>query len=164
GLAKSLAYSEAGKGPDTVDLTREGAQLGTPAYMSPEQVRSANVDHRSDIFSLGVVLYQMVTGRSPFKGAGNDPVDVMHAVAYDEPTPASELNSAVPVKLQAVIERAMQKQPGDRYQAARDLLQDLEEMRQSSQSGGVAIRKALSSQPSRIRLLGYAAAFAIALA
>src|SRR5581483_7549767 len=133
GLAKSLA-----RNTDHTDmtLTREGALLGTPAYMSPEQVRGEAVDHRSDIFSFGIVLYEMVTGRSAFKGKRKTPFDIMHSVVHDTPRPPIEINRDVPAELQTVIERALEKDPSRRYQSADEMLEDLSRLKGDSQSDG----------------------------
>jgi serine/threonine-protein kinase len=157
GLAKSLAYSTVASSEDATELTRQGAQVGTPAYMSPEQVRGEKIDHRSDIFSFGAVLYTMVTGRSPFKGKNKTPVDIMHSVAHERPPSASELNDRVPAELEAIIERAMAKDPGERYQTIQDLLEDLQRLKQHSQSDGAAIRRALSRPRINVRPFAFAA-------
>lgn len=106
-----------------VELTEVGATLGTPSYMSPEQARGERVDHRTDIFSFGVVLYEMATGRVPFKAKTR--VETMAAVIHHEPRPVRQLNPLIPAALEGVIERAMRKDPRDRYQTMRDLLDDL---------------------------------------
>ncbi|NML48298.1 serine/threonine protein kinase [Ramlibacter sp. G-1-2-2] len=104
--------------------TRSGVLLGSPKYMSPEQVGGHAVDARSDIFSLGSMLYEMVTGQPAFGGAelGNLLYDILHG----QPTPASRHNPAVPQMLDLVLARAMQKNPGARYQDAREMARDLE--------------------------------------
>ncbi|MCX7752781.1 MAG: protein kinase [Blastocatellia bacterium] len=121
GLAKLIERSRATEA--TADLTQAGATLGTPSYMSPEQARGERVDHRSDIFSFGIVLYEMATGRVPFKGESR--VETMHAIVHERARPVRELNPRIPPSLAAIIERAIEKDPNDRYQTMADLLADL---------------------------------------
>ena len=113
------------------ELTRMGAPLGTPAYMSPEQARGERADHRSDIFSFGVVLYEMTTGRLPFKAKSS--VDVMHAVLHEPHKPAIEVNASLPPDVSAIIDNAMAKKVADRYQSMQAMLDDLQRL-------GVALR------------------------
>ena len=157
GLAKSFAYSPGTSSGDPTELTRQGAQVGTPAYMSPEQARGESVDYRSDIFSFGVVMYEMVTGRSPFKARNKAPVDIMHSVAHDEPPRVSEVNRSVPRQLEAIIDRAIQKDPADRYQSTLELLDDLRKLKHDSGSGGIVIRKAMLRTRFNVRPLAYGA-------
>jgi serine/threonine protein kinase len=103
--------------------TSTGLVLGTPKYMSPEQVSGSPVDHRSDIFSLGVVLYEMLTQSKLFQG--EDTPQIFHAVANFQPPPPSRLNTEVPAMLDFVVERALKKDPAVRYQDAFELSQDL---------------------------------------
>jgi serine/threonine-protein kinase len=103
--------------------TSTGLVLGTPKYMSPEQVSGSPVDHRSDIFSLGVVLYEMLTQSKLFQG--EDTPQIFHAVANFQPPPPSRLNPEVPAMLDFVVERALKKDPAVRYQDAFELAQDL---------------------------------------
>ena len=103
--------------------TSTGLVLGTPKYMSPEQVSGSPVDHRSDIFSLGVVLYEMLTQSKLFEG--EDTPQIFHAVANFQPPPPSRLNGEVPAMLDFVVERALKKDPAVRYQDAFELAQDL---------------------------------------
>ncbi len=104
-------------------LTEAGTTLGTAAYMSPEQARGQSVDARSDLFSLGAVLYEMATGRRPFEGA--TAADLLVSILTTEPTPPSELNAEVPAKLEEVILKALEKDPALRYQTATGLRRDL---------------------------------------
>jgi serine/threonine protein kinase/formylglycine-generating enzyme required for sulfatase activity/predicted esterase len=133
GLAKSLAYAERTGDGDESELTRHGAQLGTPAYMSPEQARGEEADHRSDIFSFGIVLFEMATGRVPFKCRSQ--AETMNAVINTPHTPIAELNSQMPPELSALIDRALAKEPNDRYQTMREVVSDL--LHLSAQSGGL---------------------------
>jgi serine/threonine-protein kinase len=103
--------------------TSTGLVLGTPKYMSPEQVSGSPVDHRSDIFSLGVVLYEMLTQSKLFQG--EDTPQIFHAVANFQPPPPSRLNPEVPAMLDFVVERALKKDPAVRYQDAFELAADL---------------------------------------
>ncbi len=104
-------------------LTQTGAVMGTATYFSPEQAEGVGVDSRSDIYSLGVVLFEMATGRPPF--LGDTPVAVASKHVRDLPPTPRELNASVPPDLEAVIMKAMAKAPADRYQTAEELRSDL---------------------------------------
>ena len=119
GIARLVEKHDAAEG----ELTRTGAVMGTPTYMSPEQARGERTDHRSDIFSFGVVMFEMATGRTPFKGKSQ--AETMNAVINQAHTPVVTLNRDVPTALSAVIERALAKQPGDRYQSITAMVADL---------------------------------------
>jgi beta-lactam-binding protein with PASTA domain len=112
----------------TDNLTQTGAVMGTATYFSPEQAQGHHVDGRSDVYSLGCVLYEMVTGRAPF--TGDNPVAIAYKHVSEELVPASKRNSAVPVALDAIIAKALTKLPVDRYQSAEELRADLIRFRQ----------------------------------
>jgi serine/threonine protein kinase/Tol biopolymer transport system component len=125
------------------ELTAEGRLLGTVAYMSPEQAEGRNVDHRSDIFSLGVLLYEMVTGGRPFKG--HTSASLVASILKDTPPSVSDVKPELPRDLSRVIRRCLAKEPARRYQSALDVRNELEEIEQELQSGelrapGVEIR------------------------
>ncbi len=86
---------------EEIHLTRDGAVMGTPAYMAPEQARGRTVDHRADLFSLGVILYEMTTGRKPFSGA--DTMSILTSLAIDDPTAPQLINAAIPAELSDLI-------------------------------------------------------------
>jgi len=111
------------------DLTREGARLGTVAYMSPEQARGQSLDARSDLFSFGVVLYQMATGQLPFVGA-TDAV-VFDQILNREPIAAISQNPRIPTGLVHMIERAMRKDPEERFGSAREMVAQIDEIRRA---------------------------------
>jgi len=125
GIAKNLVathVSAAGAGASTE--TAEHTFAGTPRYMSPEQARADPVDARSDLFSLGAVLWECLTGQAAF--AGRTQLDVLSRVLHDDLPPPSSLNAAVPPVLDAICSRALAKDPGQRYQSAEAFLRDLE--------------------------------------
>jgi eukaryotic-like serine/threonine-protein kinase len=132
GLAKLTEQTSSSL--DTRGLTKvevetdPGMVLGTPGYMSPEQARGQKVDARSDIFSLGVVLYEMVTGRAPFEGV--NAVDVMGAILNREPAPLAGCAPNLPPELEPIINKALRKDREERYQTSRDLLIDLKDLNQ----------------------------------
>jgi serine/threonine-protein kinase len=128
GLAKRNDQGEGVPDPgsevETVSrATTPGTMMGTAGYMSPEQVRGAAVDHRSDIFSFGAVLYEMLTGRRAFPGGTG--VEVLNAILKDEPAGLSE-PGPLPRELRRILSRCLAKKPGERFQSARDLALDLE--------------------------------------
>lgn len=125
GVAKLDSAAAAGDGA-TVTMTQPGATVGTPAYMSPEQVRGEPVDVRSDIFSFGLVLYEMCTARRPFEA--DTPAEQMTAILREEPPPIVGLNSDIPQGLEDVVRRCLEKKREDRFQSARDLTFVLETM------------------------------------
>jgi serine/threonine protein kinase/tetratricopeptide (TPR) repeat protein len=106
-------------------VTRMGSTLGTARYMSPEQARGEDVDHRTDIWSLGVVLYEMATGKPPFPGEYEQAT--FFAIKSEEPEPVTALRSGVPMELERIIKKCLAKKPADRYQHADDLIVDLRE-------------------------------------
>ncbi len=110
-------------------LTQSGAVLGTTAYMSPEQIQGEPVDHRTDIWSLGVVLYEMVAGRLPFER--EDERAFGYAILHMEPRPVWDVRPDVPPKLEWILGKALQKQPADRYQNVNEVPVDLRALRQS---------------------------------
>jgi serine/threonine protein kinase len=105
-------------------LTRPGTVLGTPDYMSPEQARGEPADHRSDVFSLGVVIYEMATGRLPFTRRSQ--TETLTAVVHEPHASAAEINPHIPPGLSAVVDRALAKDPADRYQSMEAMRDDLE--------------------------------------
>jgi WD40 repeat protein len=116
GLARAMTAASA--------ASQSGAAVGTPAYMSPEQVTApAKVDGRADVYGLGVVLYEVLTGERPFRGL---PHLVLHQVVHDEPRQPRKLNDAVPRDLETITLKCLAKEPGQRYQSARDLAEDLQ--------------------------------------
>ncbi len=123
GETKILDFGIARVGDATV-LTHSGQYLGTPIYMSPEQSRGEHTDARTDLWSLGVMLYEMLTGERPF--AGDDILVVMNAIATRAPKSVGELRPEVPDALAATVEKLMAKDPADRYADAAELLADLE--------------------------------------
>jgi eukaryotic-like serine/threonine-protein kinase len=104
-------------------LTKSGSTLGTAAYMSPEQGRGEEVDHRSDIFSLGVVLYEMLAGHTPFRG--EHPAALIYSIANEVPAPLARYNEKVTDELQHIVSKALEKNPEDRYQHMDEMLSDL---------------------------------------
>jgi serine/threonine-protein kinase len=110
-------------------LTQSGVTMGTPLYMSPEQVQGQEVDPRTDIYSLGVTCYHMFTGQPPFRGNNAFEVAMMHVQA--QPVPLNEVRPDLPPELAAIIHKMMAKQPAERYQTCRDLLKDLAVLRES---------------------------------
>ncbi len=119
-------------------VTHAGAALGTVTYMSPEQVRGETVDARSDLFSFGVVLYEMATGIPPFKGDSAE--QVFDKILHQAPTPVSQVNPAVSRDLERVIGKALEKEPGARYQKASALRDDLRRLKLVSDSSLLAAR------------------------
>ncbi len=113
----------------TAPITAEGRILGTVAYMSPEQAEGRTIDGRSDLFSLGVVLYEMATGLRPF--AGDTQLSVLSSILKDTPKSVTDINPAIPPELGRIIRRALAKDPERRYQTAKDLRNDLEDLKAS---------------------------------
>jgi serine/threonine protein kinase/Tol biopolymer transport system component len=120
----------------TWELTGEGRIVGTAAYMSPEQAEGRPVDHRTDLFSLGTVLYEMTLGQRPF--AGESIVSVLSAILRDTPRSATDVNPRVPRELSRIIRRCLAKDPDERYQSAKDLRNDLNDLRQELSSAEAA--------------------------
>lgn len=131
-------------------MTREGTTMGTVAYMSPKQARGDVVDHRSDIWSLGVVLYEMLSGQLPFKGEHES--SVMYAIEHKEPKPLKDLKPNIPAELEHIVGKALAKNLQDRYQHIRDLLDDLYAISKGIVPPKIkaAIRKAKLSKIKRI--------------
>ena len=140
GLAKLTDSGESSsESAETVAMegqTREGTVVGTAAYMSPEQAEGKPVDGRSDIFSFGAVLYEMLTGRRAFTGATR--MATISSVLRDEPKPVSEIRGAVPKELERIIARCLRKDPDRRFQHMEDLRVALEEVKEESESGAAA--------------------------
>jgi tetratricopeptide (TPR) repeat protein len=123
GVAKILDFGLA-KLVGQTKLTRTGSTRGTVAYMSPEQAKGVEVDARSDIFSLGVVLYEMLTGETPFPGEHE--AAVLYGIMNTDPKPLAEHRSSIPGNLQGVIDKALKKHPTERYQGVLEFRDDLE--------------------------------------
>ena len=104
-------------------LTKEGTTLGTVAYMSPEQAAGRAVDHRTDIWSFGVMLFEMICGRRPF--AGEYDQAMIYSILNDEPEPLTAVRTGVPPEFERIVAKCLQKAPGERYQTTADLMADL---------------------------------------
>jgi Tol biopolymer transport system component len=147
----------------TEQLTEQHRILGTAAYMSPEQAEGRALDHRTDIFSLGVVLYEMASGRRPFRG--DTAISVISSIIKDSPPPLAEVNRRFSGDLDRIIGRCLAKDPARRYQSVMDLRADLEEVQQRGDSGeGVAATSRTPAAGARQRgrrIIGIAAAGAL---
>jgi serine/threonine protein kinase len=145
GLAKLQEDAKPATDPDAktnVMPTPTGFILGTPGYMSPERARGNRSDHRTDIFALGCILYEVVTGRSAFHGASA--FDTLYRVIHDEPEPIASFVPEAPAELQRIVAKALTKDPGERYQSARDLAIDLRGLLRQMRSGdkpGAPVKK-----------------------
>jgi len=136
GLAKVKEEARAAEDammPTAVALTGEGRIVGTVAYMSPEQAEGKNVDARSDVFSLGIILYELATGVRPF--AGDTPMSVMSAIMKDTPKSVTEVRPGLPRELSKIVNRCLAKDVEDRYQSAKDLRNDLRALKNELTSG-----------------------------
>jgi serine/threonine protein kinase len=132
GLAKVQAATLNSRDSTRTDLTSLGSTMGTVAYMSPEQARAKELDARSDLFSLGAVLYEMATGILPFRGESS--AVIFKGILDGTPTPAVRLNPDVPAKLEDFINKALEKDRDLRYQSAEDMRTDLQRLRRDSES------------------------------
>jgi serine/threonine-protein kinase len=138
GLARCFAQDQ-----QTLHLTQSGVTMGTPLYMSPEQVQGQTLDARTDIYSFGVTCYHMLAGEPPFKG--ETPFEVALQHVQSQAKPLTEVRPDLPTELCAVVGKMMAKQPADRYQTARELLQDVLRLRNSltaalkSKSGSISL-------------------------
>ncbi|HXI01707.1 MAG TPA: protein kinase [Candidatus Saccharimonadales bacterium] len=140
GLAKLLESREPGGASDSSEirtvtkaLTRAKTIMGTPAYMSPEQAQGESLDARSDVFSFGSMLYEMVAGKPPFEG--RSAVEILGAIIRDKPPTPSDINGLVPPELERIIGKCLEKAADDRYQHTDDLVVDLRKIRRDTDSG-----------------------------
>ena len=141
GLAKLVEDPDSETGDPALtavptELTAEGMVMGTAPYMSPEQVEGRAMDHRTDIFSLGIVLYEMATGKRPF--AGDTSAALVSSILRDSPPTVTEINESLPRHLARIIQHCLEKDPEARYQSAKDVRNELKSLRREVDSGMVA--------------------------
>jgi len=142
-------------------LTKEGTTLGTVAYMSPEQAQGAKLDHRTDIWAFGAVVYEMVTGQQPFKGDYEQAV--MYSIMNEDPEPLTALRSGVPMELERIVNKALAKTPKERYQHIDETVVDLLSARKQSERDQTKVQpiKAKPVQSKRIYLYAALVLFGI---
>ena len=133
-------------------LTAVGVIPGTAVYMSPEQARSETIDARSDLFSFGVVLYEMSTGKKPFQG--NNSLVTLDAVLHSKPVPPRDLNPKIPIELEGIIGKAMEKDRRHRYQSAAEMRSDLAMLKRETESGTIKSGSATTKLRAASRTFG----------
>jgi serine/threonine protein kinase len=146
GIAKRLAAQSLDALGTTTEMqqTQQGSILGTPRYMSPEQALGKPLDQRTDLFSLGIVLYELTTGQLPFGGANF--AEILNNVVHSQPTAIARLNYDVPPELERITLKCLQKSPDRRYQSARELLIDLRSLARELEHGPAASGSAILSR------------------
>ncbi|MQY62832.1 MAG: protein kinase, partial [Calditrichaeota bacterium] len=122
----------------TTLVTKDGMTMGTIAYMSPEQARGEKVDHRTDIWSLGVVLYEMFSGQLPFKGEHDQAV--IYSILNEQPKSITDLRSEIPMSIEQVVAKALEKNPDERYKQIGELLDDLRSISEGIEPEGIRVR------------------------
>jgi Tol biopolymer transport system component len=148
GVVKILDFGLAKLGTQT-KLTKKGTTLGTVAYMSPQQARGEEVDHRTDIWSLGVVLYEMLTGKLPFKGEYEQAV--IYSILNEKPEAVTALRTDVSKEMEKILNKALAKNPNERYQNTNEILSDLKDLkkvpsrRQKEKKRSISVSKPLKS-------------------
>jgi serine/threonine-protein kinase len=165
GQAKIMDFGLAKLAGRTV-VTKEGMTVGTVAYMSPEQARGEEVDHHTDIWAFGVVFYEMITGQHPFKGLYEQAV--VYSILNENPEPITGLRTGVPMELERIVNKAMTKNPNERYQHVGDLLVDLRLLQKQVESGmpksrTIDTNKAAFQKPKRMYLYGAVATLLLLL-
>jgi len=128
---------------DITKVTKESSTVGTPSYMSPEQIMNSNVDNRSDIFSLGIIVYELLTGHLPFEGQYE--AAVSYSILHEEPEPLARYKTGVPDELQRLVDKALHKDPETRYQHIDELLVDLKSLRKQLEAG------IMGERPTKVR-------------
>jgi serine/threonine-protein kinase len=149
GLAKAAPDTSAPDGASSTELTGEGQVFGTPAYMSPEQIRGVEADATTDVFSFGVMLHELLAGERPFQGAG---MEILVAIARDEAPPVGKTRPGIPAELEAIVARCLRKAPAQRYPSARELSTDLERVLQTSETPSQASARAALERASTFAL------------
>jgi serine/threonine protein kinase len=145
----------------SVQLTQVGTTVGTAAYMSPEQTKGKEVDHRTDIWALGVILYEMITGQLPFKGDYEQAL--FYSILNEEQKPVTGLRSGIPLELERIVNKALKKEPEARYQNMTDILVDLKNLTKQSETS-VSITQAPSiSAQKKTKILIYISTISIIL-
>jgi serine/threonine-protein kinase len=142
GLAKAAPNASAPEGAEgaaSTELTGEGQVFGTPAYMSPEQIRGEDTGAATDVFSFGVMLHELLAGERPFHGAG---MEILVAIARDEAPPVGQSRPGIPIELEAIVARCLRKEAALRYASARELLTDLERVAQTNETPSQASQRA----------------------
>jgi tetratricopeptide (TPR) repeat protein/predicted Ser/Thr protein kinase len=151
GLAKIMDFGLA-KLKGAPRVTKTGTTLGTLQYMSPEQARGEEVDSRSDLFSFGVILYEMITGRLPFKG--DNEAAIINSILNDTPEPLARFKADLPEGLQRIVDRALTKDPSERYQHADDMVAELRHEKRLMETGASTVTQTQATRPaSRRRFL-----------
>jgi serine/threonine protein kinase len=141
--------------------TEEGTIVGTAAYMSPEQAAGKRLDARSDIFSIGAVLYEMITGRRPFPGENT--ISTMSAILRDDPLPVTQVSPGAPREVERIVARCLRKDPERRFQSAADLKVALQEIKEDLESGRLAAADVpVSRRPAKVPIIAISTLFMIA--
>ncbi len=145
---------------DRSRVTKTGAALGTPGYMAPEQARGEKVDGRADLWALGVVLYEMLSGRLPF--GGDSDAAIVHSILHDEAEPLTAQRAGLPIDVDRIVAKCLAKEPGERYQHIDDLLVDLRRC-ESREAAAGSTKRAVPKKRKWLVPLALAAMTAVAL-